>query len=122
MPVAEPAQLEAAQRGAGRGQLDRLRGVGRDPRGAGEVVRRAARDDGQRDAEAPGEVGHRRDRAVAARHHEPVGLDAGGVVLSRDVELDLGAMSAQRARQRIGVGHAAGGRVRNQRDTHGAAR
>ena len=104
-----------------RGQVQRRLAVGREVERAGEVVRRAGRDDGERDAGARGRPRGEADRPVAAGDDEAVrrAHGAGRVADLVDVErLDVGAALAQGSGERGEVRVPAGPRVRHERETH----
>ena len=90
--------------------------------GAREVVRGARRQHRQRHAEPPGQLRHRPDRPVAARHRQAVRTPGGRalelLVLAAEAG-DLGAARAQLGKQRLRVQPAAGGAVGGEGDAHG---
>jgi len=73
--------------------------------GAREVVRRARRDDAERDARRRGGAGGGRDAPVAAGDHDALGAGIRRTVRLLDVEgLDLCAGASQAGDQALGVG------------------
>ena len=96
----------------------RLERVERQPGGAHEVVRGPARDHAERDAEAPGELGDRGDRPVAAGHDEPLGRGRGRALELLGLAAEHGHVGVHGPDQRLGVEPAAGGPVGDQRHAH----
>ena len=102
---------------ASRGRRDR---VERQPGRAHVVVRGAARDHAERDAEPPGQLGDRRDRAVAAGHDEPLGRGVRRRARGPRSQSNTVTSASIAADERLGVEPSARGPVGDQRDAHDA--
>jgi hypothetical protein len=89
--------------------------------GAGEVVRGAARDDGEGDLQPPGELGADADRAVAAGHHDAVERPAARHVLEvpDGVDGDLRAVRAEAVGELVAAQAPPGAVVGDEGEAHG---
>ena len=120
-PVGEAPELHRPQPLPGGGQHARRLGVERQLRDAGEVVGGPHRDHRRAARRAALRAGAGADRAVAARHGDPLGLRARDAAQGRRGRIrrcDVSAMAAHRGRERLRVEAPTGGPVGDQRDAH----